>query len=257
MEGKGFASWELASRGIIASMIASSILFFAIAILDAALLDAFTDCGVAILSLLPAASGYLLARRYGPDSPFGKCFALLAAGLALWFSGECLWPIHTRLLGIEMPFPSIMDALWMSGYIFIGLGIYAIIRIFWPASALGRGALIQTSCAVAATSALIVILAPRIYEASALGLLIYDYYLISDVAILGLLSILYRILKGGRLSRSWLIMAIGLAAISSADILFNLATSIEAKDYLLISDLIYMNGYSLIALGFSEHARGL
>lgn len=239
-------------------MIAGSILFFAIALLDEALLDAFTDYSVAILSFLPALSGSLLARRYGLDSPFGRCFALLAAGSALWFLGESLWPIHTRLLGIEVPFPSIMDGLWMIGYIFIGLGIYAIIGIFGPAQALGRGALIQTLCAVAAISAIIAILAPSVYEAgSALELLIYDYYLMADVSILGLISIVYRIFRGGGLARSWLIMAIGFAAITSADILFNLAMSLGARGPLLLSDLIYMNGYSLIALGFAEHARGL
>jgi hypothetical protein len=49
----------------------------------------------------------------------------------------------------------------------------------------------------------------------------------------------------------------GIAAILSADALFNLAVSIRSEGYLLLSDLIYMNGYSLMALGFAAHAMEL
>ncbi|MEM2082437.1 MAG: hypothetical protein QXU06_03550 [Candidatus Bathyarchaeia archaeon] len=248
---------ELASHGIMAAMIAGSLLFFIIALSDPPLLDAFTDYSVAILSFLPVASGSILTRRYGPDSIFGRCFALLTAGLALWFLGEALWPIHTRVLGIEMPSPSIMDVLWMAGYIFIGLGIYSMLKMFWPASGPRRRAVIIASCFVAVASAIVLILAPQIYEASPLELFIYEYYLISDAILLGLLSILYRTFKGGRVSRAWLILAVGLTAISLADAFFNLATSLGSGAHLLFSDLIYMNGYSLIALGFVEHAKEL
>ncbi|MEM3754407.1 MAG: hypothetical protein QXE19_01795 [Candidatus Bathyarchaeia archaeon] len=46
--------------------------------------------------------------------------------------GEVLWPIYTRVLNIEMPSFSLMDFLWMCGYIFIGIGVYIIFTIFEP-----------------------------------------------------------------------------------------------------------------------------
>lgn len=252
---RGFDNWRIAFHGIAIAMAASSLLFLAIAISSPSLLDAFTDLGVAILSSLPAILGFLLARRYGIGTPFGRCFALLAAGSALWAIGECLWPIYTKILGEEMPFPSPMDALWMSGYAFMGLGIYAMLRIFGPIR--GRGSAILASCSVAIASAIILIAAPKIYGSSPMELLIHDYYLISDVAILGLLFLAYQTFRGGRVSRAWLILIAGIAAILSADALFNLAVSIRSEGYLLLSDLIYMNGYSLMALGFAAHAMEL
>lgn len=64
----------------------------------------------------------------------------LTVGLTLWFLGEALWPIYTTILNLT-PFPSLMDFLWMIGYIFIEVGVYWIFTIFKPKLILKRATL--------------------------------------------------------------------------------------------------------------------
>lgn len=243
-----------AFHGIAAVMAVSSFLFLIIAVTKPSLLDTYTDYSVAILSFLPVITGFHLVDRYGSRSVFGKCFAYLTSGSTLWFLGELLWPIYTKILKVEMPFPSLSDIFRMSGYIFMGLGTYTILTRFNPTYALKRRTVFLTSLLTAAVSLITLILASKIYKAPLLNLIIYNYYLISDIVILSLLSIIYSIFRGGRISKAWLILVAGITTIFLADIFFNLATSIDSETYILFSDLIYMNGYSLTALGFTAHA---
>ena len=240
--------------GVVAVMVVSSILYFTILLAKPSILDTFTDFSVAVLSFLPVISGFHLVNRYSLDSPFGKCFAFLTAGSSLWFLGEALWPVYTRILKVNMPFPSLSDLFWMSGYIFMGLGAYIIFTIFNPIYVLKRRIILLTLLLIAVSSVVTLILTPKIYKAPPLNLVIYNYYLIADIVVLGLLSTVYRVFRGGKISKAWLILTYGITIILLADLFFNLATSIESETYLLFSDLIYMNGYSLLALGFIAHA---
>ena len=52
--------------------------------------------------------------RYRPASP--ACWWLLALGVAMMAAGDLAWEFYERALGIEAPFPSIADALYLGGY---------------------------------------------------------------------------------------------------------------------------------------------
>jgi len=252
--GEAASSFKGALYGIIAVMIGSFLLFFVIAVLKPNQLSSYTDYSVPALSFLPVISGFLLIKRYSFSSVFGRCFSFLTAASALWFLGEALWTVQAKLLGVELPFPSLSDLFWMCGYIFIGLGVYAMFKLFNPISAMDRRKLVLTLSLTAAAAAATLILTPLIYEGAPLiELIIYTWYLVMDVIFLGLLTVIFQTFMGGRVSRAWLIMISGLAAIFLADILFNLATYMDSEIHLLSGDLIYMIGYSLIALGFIEH----
>jgi len=54
-------------------------------------------------------------------------FMSLAAGLILWFAAEVIWAYYQVWLGIDNPFPSIADALWLIGY---GFFIYHLYKLF-------------------------------------------------------------------------------------------------------------------------------
>ncbi|MEM2122347.1 MAG: hypothetical protein QXE79_01795 [Candidatus Bathyarchaeia archaeon] len=241
--------------GIIAAIGVSFLLFFMIAVLKPSWLDSYTDYSVAILSFLPVASGFQLIRRYSFSSIFGKCFSFLTSASALWFLGEALWPIQTRVLGVGMPFPSVSDLLWMSGYIFFGFGLYTMFKMFNPATITGRKKFILILLLTLVASVFTLILTLQIYKgAPFIEQIIYTWYLVMDVVFLGLLSVIFQTFRGGKVSKAWLIMISGLAAIFLADILFNLATYMDSEVQLLSGDLIYMIGYSLMALSFIEHA---
>ncbi|MEM3754406.1 MAG: hypothetical protein QXE19_01790 [Candidatus Bathyarchaeia archaeon] len=101
---------------------------------------------------------------------------------------------------------------------------------------------------------IIAFLTPIIYkESSALEQFVYGYYLVADIVILSLLITGYMIFKGGKVSKSWLILILGLVVTFLADILFNLANSIDSEFYLNLGDLAYINGYCLITLGLIKH----
>jgi hypothetical protein len=56
-----------------------------------------------------------------------RLFTSLAAGLILWFAAEVIWAYYQVWLGIDNPFPSIADALWLTGY---GFFIYHLYKVF-------------------------------------------------------------------------------------------------------------------------------
>ncbi|MGC8961389.1 MAG: hypothetical protein ACP5K1_02955 [Candidatus Bathyarchaeia archaeon] len=250
--------WRKALYGIIAAMILSSLIFLFLAAFKPCWLSRYTDYSVPALSFLPLVSGFLLVRRYSFSSVFGRCFSFLTSASSLWFLGEASWMFQSVILGEEMPFPSFSDFLWMSGYIFIGLGIYVMFKMFNPLSVMRRGRLILILSLTFAASMVTLALTPKIYSgATLIELFIYDWYLVMDIIYMGLLLVVFQTFMGGRISKAWLTLIIGIAVTLVADFFFNLATSVDSETYLLLGDLIYMNGYSLIALGFIQHGMEL
>ncbi len=47
-----------------------------------------------------------------PDGLNGRTYAVLAAGLSLWFVAEILWTYYRLGAGID-PFPSLADVFWI------------------------------------------------------------------------------------------------------------------------------------------------
>ncbi len=227
-------------------------------ILNSPFLGLFTDYAIPICAFFSVAAGFLLIKKYGIfNSLFGKCFSFLTTGLTLWCLGELLWPIYSRVLNVEMLFPSLMDFLWMGGYIFIGIGVYIIFTIFKPNLILKHLTQFLIIFLTLMVILAIIFLTPIIYKASFLEQVIYCYYLTADIIILSLLIVVYRIFKEGEISKAWLILVLGIMVIFLADIFFNLATSIKSEFYLSLGDLIYINGYSLTALGLIKHSMKL
>lgn len=58
-----------------------------------------------------------------------RAFLFLSIAIALWFSAEILWTYYQVGLGIEVPFPSLADLLWLIGYAFLILHLYKILGI--------------------------------------------------------------------------------------------------------------------------------
>jgi hypothetical protein len=55
-------------------------------------------------------------------------FVSLAAGLILWFAAEVIWAYYQVWFGIDNPFPSIADALWLFGYGFFIHHLYKVLN---------------------------------------------------------------------------------------------------------------------------------
>jgi hypothetical protein len=81
-------------------------------------------------SAMAVGAGALLLLKSGSAS--NKTLHLvLILGLTLWLAAELLWTYYELGLGIEMPYPSAADALWLAGY---GPFIYYVQKTFRTAS---------------------------------------------------------------------------------------------------------------------------
>jgi hypothetical protein len=72
----------------------------------------------------------IVVCRQGVGGMFGKAFASLAGGVSLWAIAELIWAYNSIVLGIEVPFPSIADVLWLAGYFPLGLHLFKTSRFY-------------------------------------------------------------------------------------------------------------------------------
>lgn len=82
-------------------------------------------------SAMSVGAGVLLLSKIRATGTEGRAHALLVAALSLWLAAELLWTYYELGLGIETPFPSAADALWLVGY---GPFIYYVLRTYRLAS---------------------------------------------------------------------------------------------------------------------------
>jgi hypothetical protein len=81
--------------------------------------------GIATLSV----SLLLFKRRNLNEVHTNKAFMSLAIGLFLWFIAEVLWAYYQIGMKIAVPFPSSADALWLTGYPFLIIHLYYILKL--------------------------------------------------------------------------------------------------------------------------------
>lgn len=56
-------------------------------------------------------------------------FAFLSAGMILWSIAEFTWTYMVLVMGIEIPYPSVADVFYLSGYFFAGVFLFMLYRI--------------------------------------------------------------------------------------------------------------------------------
>jgi hypothetical protein len=52
---------------------------------------------------------------------YRKTFFMLLVGLGLWFTAEITWMYYVQFMKVEVPFPSLADLFYLSGYVFVGI----------------------------------------------------------------------------------------------------------------------------------------
>jgi hypothetical protein len=108
---------------ILAITLSNSLIFFSNldlrALYDNVILD--VSAAIAVSSAIVVVLREKLIRRI-----YNKTFMSLAVGLALWFIAEIIWTYYQLGLGIDNPFPSLADAFWLIGYVFLIYNVYTI-----------------------------------------------------------------------------------------------------------------------------------
>lgn len=78
--------------------------------------------GIAVFSSFYALKIYWINIQ----SQLSRIWLCFTIGTLLWFFGELGWAVYTFVLNVEIPYPSILDAFWLSGYVplFVALLLY-------------------------------------------------------------------------------------------------------------------------------------
>ena len=211
-----------------------------------------------------AVLAFLLWRSYDAREPAKRIWLGLMIGFVLWAVGETLWAYYDIRLGEEVPFPSIADLAWAVGYLPLWAALFLRYRSI---EVRGGAALWAALLAVGIVAVLVVryILWPIItypdYERS-IEKFLDVLYPVGDLILL-LAAVLVSIaLWGGRLSSAWQLVAVGMAVLGMADLLFVYASwneiyITEGSPNLItfLSDVPYVGAYLIIAVGEYVQAR--
>jgi len=200
----------------------------------------------------------LLWRSYAPDEVARRIWLALFVGFLLWAIGDTLWAFYDLQPGAEVPYPSPADLAWAAGYLPLWLALWLRYRSMEVRP--GRGQWLALS--------LIVLVGLVVFGYVLLPIMTYPGY---DRMIEQALDVLYPVggfilfaeavlvaaaVRGGRLSSPWQVIALGIAVLSLADLVFAYATwndmyVIEGTPNLItiLADVPYMGAYAAIAVG--------
>lgn len=78
--------------------------------------SAVTNATVIATAAMAAGAGTMVISK-SSNSAEKRLYALISVALILWLAAESLWTFYEIVLGIEMPYPSLSDVLWLGGYV--------------------------------------------------------------------------------------------------------------------------------------------
>ncbi len=185
---------------------------------------------------------------------FGKAYASLSIGTAMWFSAEAIWAYYRLALQIESPFPSIADALFLLGYAFFGFHLFSMYR--FHGVRISRSAKIIASCGAAVFAIIycqyLIMASDLSSPDSILGLAISMAYPVFDLILLvPAVLIVLKAGKGQLTAIPWIFISWILTAI--ADALWGYAAVSNLLAHIWLSALIYNAAYLTMAGGILWH----
>jgi len=228
----------------------------------------FSNVIAPVFAGMAVLTSFFALRRYWDNigSRLSKIWLCFTLGMMLWFLGELGWAIYTMVLNIEIPYPSIADIFWLSGYVPLFIALLLYVHLLQPAisSKMFLGGAIIVASVSAPTFPLLIM--PALSGASeqdfiTLGVsLAYpslDLALFLE-AIVGLMVFTTTRLKG-RVGKAWHFINVAILFNVVADMAFSYAT-LEAVDTYYNGhplELLFHVGYLLFALAFYVHSREL
>ena len=199
-------------------------------------------------------------KRYwgGLSSKLTQVWLCFAIGIFFWFLGELTWAIYALILKISIPYPSVADAFWLTGYILLLLALTAYLWLVKPA-------LSKTILAAASTIVLILgilssyfLVAPALMQETDLITKTIDVtYPTLDFIMLILTITGLIVLAKSRVSESWIFFNTGILMIVIGDSLFSYATAHNTYYGGHPLELFLHFGYLLFILAFYIHTKTL
>jgi hypothetical protein len=223
----------------------------------------FANIGAMVGVWSVTALAFLLWRSYDPGEAARRIWLPLMIGFFLWGIGDSLWAFYDLQPGADIPYPSPADIAWTAAFPFLWVGLWRRYRSLGVP--LGRGqwlapAIILLVGLVVFVAVLWPILTYTEYDRQ-IERLLDVFYPLGELILFAGAVVVAASVRGGRLSPPWLAIALGIAVLSLADLVFAYATwhevyLIEGPPNLItiLSDAPYMGAYAIIAVG--EYALG-
>lgn len=199
-------------------------------------------------------------RGHAQDPSARRVWNYLLAGLLLWSAGDLVWAFYALVLQIDVPYPSWADAVWVSGYFLIFIGLYAQFRTYnvRPTAATWRNIAIFAAALLALTGYFVLLPILQSFDSERLlESFLNVFYPLLDLVLLPLCFLILGTLGGGRLAIAWRIITLGFMLRAVSDLVFARITwdgsYMPGGQINLISslyDFIYAMSYLTIALGF-------
>jgi hypothetical protein len=91
--------------------------------------DVFT-CTYGILALIGGVYGFMFAKKWGGfKSKLGSSISLFSLGLLAQFLGQVFYITYIYVLGVEVPYPSFGDVLFLGSVILYIIGAYRLAKV--------------------------------------------------------------------------------------------------------------------------------
>src|SRR5437867_9732214 len=209
-----------------------------------------------ITAVASMAFAITIVYRQGVDGIFGRAFASLAGGISLWAIAELIWAYNAIVIGIQVPFPSIADVLWLAGYAPLGFHLFSTSRFYGVG--LKKKSTFVVALAVATFSSVYIYSLITASDLSgpdaALSLAITIAYPVLDAIILvpAVLCVLNSG-KGELTAIPWIFIAWILTVLVDAIFGYTIVTNIAGE--VQIWNFVYNGAYLFMAAGLYWHNK--
>jgi hypothetical protein len=220
----------------------------------------FSNAFPPIIAGVTVITAMFALRRYwgGLGSKLTQVWICFTTGIFFWFLGELTWAIYVFTLKISIPYPSVADAFWLSGYVLLLLALTAYLWLVKPAIS-------KTVLAAASTIALIMgilfsyfLVTPALMQETNLTTKTIDVvyptldFIMLTLAITGLI-----VLAKSRVTKSWILFNTGILMTAIGDSLFSYATAHDTYYEGHPLELFLHFGYIFFILAFYIHTKTL
>lgn len=239
-----------------------------LAILSTILFERFLDLGPrAVLAL--GTFGKLLflimatvvaagiVGKFEPGTPTRTAWRLLSLGFGALMVGQALIAVYQFALGVEVPFPSLVDIFFVVSYPLMIAALFLFLRAYtasgFPLGPASERVWLAGGVTIVCAVIGFFILRPVVTTpAPPLETLLNVLYPVMDFLLLVPTVLLIRIslqFRGGAVWKVWLALLGGFVFLCAADALFAWFSQLHRTDLVDLVDLTYLLSYGFFALG--------
>jgi hypothetical protein len=205
---------------------------------------------------------FILWRSFNKGELLKTVWGWLTVSLVLWAIAEVIYAVYQHILQVDIPYPSLADAVWVPGYIVLFIGLYLRYRSLRLTPSRMQVVIATVGFVAFLAVSVIFVILPTISSnegVSPIEQFLNIAYPAGDLLTVLGATLILMVMLGGQLSRPWLFIGLGYLITAVSDTLYSYGTI--TGEYGPINfvtgftDTTYVAGYVLIALGLYTQAR--